>query len=66
MVVLKWQNIVIQDETGCKGSLISIYTICRFKTTICTPDIARVNRVKKDQIVTLERVRYGFPLFAQA
>ena len=53
MVVLKWQNIVIPDETGCKGSLISIYTICRFKTTICTPDIVRVNRVKKDQIVTL-------------
>ena len=66
MGVMKLQNIVITDETGCKSSLISVYTICHFKTTIYTPYIARVNRVKKDQTVPLEEVRSGFTLFAQA
>ena len=47
MVVMKWQIIGITYETGCKRSLISVYTICHFKTTIHTPYIARVNRVKK-------------------
>ena len=47
MVVMKKQNIVITDQTGCKSSLISVYTICQFKTTIYTPYIDRVNRVKK-------------------
>ena len=37
MVVMKKQNIVITDQTGCKSSLISVYT----------PYIDRVNRVKK-------------------
>ena len=63
MVVMKWQNVVITDMTGCKSSLISVYTICHFKTTIYTPYIARV---KKDHTVTLEEVRSGFTLFAQA
>ena len=63
MVVMKWQNVVITDMTGCKSSLISVYTICHFKTTIYTPYIARV---KKDLTVTLEEVRSGFTLFAQA
>ena len=66
MVGMKWQNIVITDETGCKSSLISVYTICHFKTTIYIPYIARVKRVKKDQTVPLEEVRSGFTLFAQA
>ena len=66
MVVMKWQIIGITYETGCKSSLISVYTICHFKTTIHTPYIARVNRVKKDQTVPLEEVRSGFTLFAQA
>ena len=63
MVVMKWQNVVITDMTGCKSSLISVNTICHFKTTIYTPYIARV---KKDQSVTLDEVRSGFTLFAQA
>ena len=63
MVVMKWQNVVITDMTGCKSSLISVYTICHFKTTIYTRYIARV---KKDRTVTLEEVRSGFTLFAQA
>ena len=63
MVVMKWQNVVITDMTDCKCSLISVYTICHFKTTIYTPYIARV---KKDHTVTLEEVRSGFTLFAQA
>ena len=66
MVVMKWQIIGITYETGCKSSLISVYTICHFKTTIRTPYIARVNRVKKDQTDPLEEVRSGFTLFAQA
>ena len=65
MVGMKWQNIVITYETGCKSSLISVYTICLFKT-IYTPYIARVNRIKKDQTVPLEEVRFGFTLFAHA
>ena len=44
MVVMKWQNVVITDMTGCKSSLISVYTICHFKTTIYTPYIARVKK----------------------
>ena len=63
MVAMKWQNVVITDMTGCKSCLISVYTICHFKTTIYTPYIARV---KKDHTVTLEEVRSGFTLFAQA
>ena len=39
---------VITDETGCKSSLISVYTSCRFKITISTPDVPSV---KKDQNV---------------
>ena len=66
MVVMKWQIIGITYETGCKSSLISVYTICHFKTTIHTPYIARLNRVKKDWTVPLEEVRSGFTLFAQA
>ena len=54
MVVMKWQNVVITDMTGCKSSLISVYTICHFKTTIYTPYIARV---KKDHTVTLEELQ---------
>ena len=63
---VEMEHIVITDETGCESSLISVYTICNFKTTIYTPYIARVNRVKKDQIDPLEEVRSGFTLFAQA
>ena len=63
MVVMKWQNVVITDMTGCKSSLISVNTICHFKTTMYTSYIARV---KKDHTVTLEEVRSGFTLFAQA
>ena len=63
MVVMKWQNVVITDMTGCKNSLISVYTICHFKTTIYTPYIGRV---KTYHTVTLEEVRSGFTLFAQA
>ena len=37
MVVMKLQNIVITDETGCKSSLISVQFICHFKTTIYIP-----------------------------
>ena len=59
MVVMKWQNVVITDMTGCKSSLISVYTICHFKTTMYTSYIARV---KKDHTVTLEEVRSGFNL----
>ena len=66
MVGMKLQNIVITDETGCKSSLISVYNICHFKTTIYIPYIAIVNNVKKDQTVPLEEVRSGFTLFAQA
>ena len=67
MVVMKWQIIAITYETGCKSSLISVYTICHFKTTIYTPYTARLNKVKKkDQTVPLEEVRSGFTLFAQA
>ena len=57
------EHIVITEKTSCKTSLISVYTICYFKTTIYTPYIARV---KKDHTVTLEEVRSGFTLFAQA
>ena len=42
----EWQIIGITYDTGCKSSLISVYTISHFKTTIYTPYIARVNRVK--------------------
>ena len=49
--------------TGCKNSLINVYTICHFKPTIYTPYIARE---KKYHTVTLEEVRSGFTLFAQA
>ena len=66
MVGMKWQNIVVTDETGCKSSLISVYTICHFKTTIYIPYIAIVKTVKKDQTVPLEEVRSGFTLFGQA
>ena len=66
MVVMKLQNIVITNETGCKSSLISVNSICHFKTTIYTPDIARVNRIKTDQTVPLEEVRSGFTIFAQS
>ena len=65
MVVMKWQVIGITYETGNKSSLISFYTICHFKTTIHTPYIARVNRVK-NQTVPLEEARSGFTFFAQA
>ena len=63
MVVMKSQNVVITDMTGCKNGLISVYTICHLKTTIYTPYIAKV---KKYHTVTLEEVRSGFSLFAQA
>ena len=66
MVVMKLQNIVITNETGCKSSLISVNSICHFKTTIYTPYIARVNRVKTDQTVPLEAVSSGFNIFAHA
>ena len=66
MEVMKWQIIGITYETGCKSSLISVYTFCHFKTTIHTPYIARVIRVSKDQTVPLEEVRSGFTLFSQA
>ena len=55
MVVMKLQNIVITDETGCKSSLIIVYTICHFKTTIYTLYIARVNRVKMIRLFLWKR-----------
>ena len=61
MVVMKLQNIVITDETGCKSSLTSVDTICHFKTTIHTP-----KESQKDQTVPLEVVRSGLTLFALA
>ena len=64
MVVMKWQNIVITDMTGCKSSLISVYTICHFKKLPFTHHI--YCQCKKDHTVTLDEVRFGFPLFAQA
>ena len=60
MVRMKWQIIGITYETNCKSSLISVYTICHFKTTIYTTYIARINRAQKDQTVTLEEVKSGF------
>ena len=47
MVVMKWQIIVITDETGCKSSLINVNTFFHFKTNIYTLYIGRANRVKK-------------------
>ena len=67
MVVMKFPNIVITDETGCKSSLVSVYTICHFKTTIYTQYIARVNRGKKDQTDPFVEVRSGFtPIHVRA
>ena len=64
MVVMKLQNIVITNETGCKITLISVNPICHFKTTSYRPYIARVNRVKKDQTDPFVEVRSGFTIFA--
>ena len=63
---VEMEHIVITEKTSCRTSLISVYTICYFKTTIYTPYIARINRVKKDQTVLSDEVRSGFTLFAQA
>ena len=41
---IKMANIAITDETGCKSSLIRVYTFCNFKATIYTPYIARVKK----------------------
>ena len=53
---IKMANIAITDETGCKSSLIRVYTFCHFKATIYTPYIARV---KKYHTVPSEEVRSG-------
>ena len=67
MIVMKFQNIVITDETGCKSSLVSVYTICHFKTTIYTQYIAGVKRGKKDQTDPFVEVRSGFtPIHVRA